>query len=294
MARVAQIDLAQPRKRHAVTAVPGRHHAIEHVDAARHRLQQIFRRADAHQIARAIRRQHRRGLLDHRQHHRLRLADRQAADGIAVKADLDQARARWRGAARARRRPARCRTACSRQARSRTRACCARPSATTAASRARCRRAPPAAARTRRAASRCRSRAGAAPRSSAPATVRSWRRRYGAERDRLFGDLAQLRQRHHLEAAGVRQHRPVPAGEFLQAAQRCDPLGAGPQHQMIGVAEHDIGAGIAHLAPMQALHCAGGADRHEGRRAGLITEHGIIGASGAALAPYRPAQGKRP
>jgi methylthioribose-1-phosphate isomerase len=28
--------------------------------------------------------------------------------------------------------------------------------------------------------------------------------------------------------------------------------------------------------------------------AGLITEHGIIGASGAALAPYRPAQGKRP
>src|ERR1700694_629512 len=35
---------------------------------------------------------------------------------------------------------------------------------------------------------------------------------------------------------------------------------------MIGIAEHDIGAGIAHLAPVQALHGAGGADRHEGRR----------------------------
>ena len=59
---------------------------------------------------------------------------------------------------------------------------------------------------------------------------------------------------------------PPPAGEFLQAAERCDPLRARPQHQMIGIAEHDIGAGIAHLAPVHALHRAGGADRHEGRR----------------------------
>ena len=35
---------------------------------------------------------------------------------------------------------------------------------------------------------------------------------------------------------------------------------------MIGVAEHDVGAGVAHLAPMHALHGARGADRHEGRR----------------------------
>src|SRR5450631_462655 len=36
---------------------------------------------------------------------------------------------------------------------------------------------------------------------------------------------------------------------------------------MIGIAEHDIGAVIADIAPMHALHRAGGADRHEGRRA---------------------------
>src|SRR3984893_17358191 len=35
---------------------------------------------------------------------------------------------------------------------------------------------------------------------------------------------------------------------------------------MIGIAEHDIGAGIAHLAPVQALHGAGGHDGSEGRR----------------------------
>ena len=55
VAGVAQIDLAEPGERHAVTAVAGRHHAIEHVDAARHRLQHVLGRADAHQIARPIR-----------------------------------------------------------------------------------------------------------------------------------------------------------------------------------------------------------------------------------------------
>ena len=55
MAGVAQIDLAEAGERHAVAPVAGRHHAIEHVDAARDRLHQILGRADAHQIARAIR-----------------------------------------------------------------------------------------------------------------------------------------------------------------------------------------------------------------------------------------------
>ena len=87
-----------------------------------------------------------------------------------------------------------------------------------------------------------------------------------AEGHRAFADLAQLRQRHHLEAAGVGQDRTVPAGEGLQAAQGGNAFGTRSQHQMIGIAEHDVGAGIAHLAPVQALHGASGADRHEGRR----------------------------
>ena len=44
-----------------------------------------------------------------------------------------------------------------------------------------------------------------------------------AEAHAFFRDLAQLRQRHHLEAAGIGEDRAVPRHEFVQAAQpaRC-------------------------------------------------------------------------
>ena len=104
-----------------------------------------------------------------------------------------------------------------------------------------------------------------------------------AEGHGVLADLAQFRQRHHLEAAGVRQHRTVPAGEMLQAAERGDALGARPQHQMIGIAEHDIGAGIAHLAPVHALHRARRADRHEGRRPHHAMRRGQPAGAGIAV-----------
>ena len=55
---------AEAREGEPVAAVAGRHHAVEHVDAARDRFEQILRRADAHQVARPIGRQHRRDLVD--------------------------------------------------------------------------------------------------------------------------------------------------------------------------------------------------------------------------------------
>src|SRR4029079_19501687 len=56
-----------------------------------------------------------------------------------------------------------------------------------------------------------------------------------------------------------------------------------PQHQMIGVAEHDIGAGIAHLAPMHALHGPRRADRHEGRRPHRAMRRGQPAGAGRAV-----------
>jgi hypothetical protein len=100
-----------------------------------------------------------------------------------------------------------------------------------------------------------------------------------------LADLAQIRQRHHLEAAGIRQHRPAPGGESLQAAERGDPFGARPQHQMIGIPQHDVGAGFAHLAPVHALDGARGAAGHEGGRA-----HHAMGRGQASRA--RPAVGR--
>ena len=58
MPGVVEIDRAEAREHRAVAAVAGRQHAVEHVDAARDRLEQIVRRADAHQIARPVGRQH--------------------------------------------------------------------------------------------------------------------------------------------------------------------------------------------------------------------------------------------
>ena len=49
---------------------------------------------------------------------------------------------------------------------------------------------------------------------------------------------------HHLVAAAVGQDRPLPAHEPVQPAELRDPLRARTQHQMIGVAEDDVGAAM--------------------------------------------------
>ncbi len=54
----------------------------------------------------------------------------------------------------------------------------------------------------------------------------------------------------------------------MQATQRSDAFGARPQHQMIGIAKNDIGAGVADLAPMDCLHRACVAT---GMKAGVLT-----------------------
>ncbi len=53
----------------------------------------------------------------------------------------------------------------------------------------------------------------------------------------------------------------------MQAAKPRDALRGRAQHQVIGVGEHDIGAGIPHFMPVDALHGAKRTDRHERGRA---------------------------
>ena len=69
----------------------------------------------------------------------------------------------------------------------------------------------------------------------------------------------------------------------VQPAQPRDPLGAGAEHQMIGVAEDDVGAGRAHVGRLHRLHRRRGADRHEGRRADLAAPHRDRAGAGAAV-----------
>ena len=87
---VAQIEPAAPGEGLVMAARARRHHAVEHVDAAGNGFEQILRRADAHQIARPILRQHRSGHRDGVEHGGLPFTHRQPADRIAVEADVLQ------------------------------------------------------------------------------------------------------------------------------------------------------------------------------------------------------------
>ena len=61
-------------------------------------LPEVFGRADAHQVARLVGGQQRRGHLEHGVHQRLGLAHAEAADGVAgeVERGQDARRSRWR------------------------------------------------------------------------------------------------------------------------------------------------------------------------------------------------------
>ena len=102
------------------------------------------------------------------------------------------------------------------------------------------------------------------------------------EGDAVLRDPPQPLEREDLEAAGVGEHRAVPGGEAVQAAHVADHRLAGPEVQMVGVAEDDLRAGAAHVGGAQAADDAVGADRHE--RGGLdlaVGEGERAGARGA-------------
>ncbi len=65
-----------------------------------------------------------------------------------------------------------------------------------------------------------------------------------------------------------------PADQLVQAAKARDALRRRAQHQMVGIAEDDVGAGLADLVEIHRLDRADGADRHEGRRADRAARHG--------------------
>ena len=93
------------------------------------------------------------------------------------------------------------------------------------------------------------------------------------EGDAGLVDFAQLRQRHDLEAAGVGEDRERPVHEAVQPAHPGDALRAGPQHEVIDVAEHHVGPEPLHLIRVHGLDGRRRADRHEGRRADHPARH---------------------
>src|SRR5437764_12792271 len=91
-ARVLDVQLSARGERLTVATVARRHYAVEHVNAHREALDQVFRLADAEQVARCIRRHLRRKRLYDFIHRFLLFADAQPPDGVTVEAHLDRAR----------------------------------------------------------------------------------------------------------------------------------------------------------------------------------------------------------
>ncbi len=94
-----------------------------------------------------------------------------------------------------------------------------------------------------------------------------------AEFDALLRKLAEVGQAHHLVPSAIGQDRPLPVHECMQSAQLRNPFGTGPQHQVIGVAENDVGTGLAHGLGLHRLDRRSRTHRHEGRRADIAALH---------------------
>ena len=102
------------------------------------------------------------------------------------------------------------------------------------------------------------------------------------EMDTLFFDLAQVRQRKDLKAAGIRQDRPVPVHEFMQAAQFIYDLVSRPHVQMIGVRKLHLAAdGLQILRGDRAFDGGSRAHVHKDRR----LDDAVHGLKAAALGP---------
>ena len=84
------------------------------------------------------------------------------------------------------------------------------------------------------------------------------------EDDRVVRDRPPIGQAEHLEAAAVGQDRPLPAHEAVHPAQPADRLLAGPEPEVVGVAEDDLEPETLELLRRHPLHGGGRPDRHEG------------------------------
>ena len=74
------------------------------------------------------------------------------------------------------------------------------------------------------------------------------------------------RQREDLVAARVGQHVPAPVREAVQPPERGHQVRSRAQHEVVGVAEDDLGAQVLQVGRRQRAHRSPGADRHEARR----------------------------
>src|SRR5439155_10632227 len=85
------------------------------------------------------------------------------------------------------------------------------------------------------------------------------------ELDAVRLDFSDFGQAEHLETAAVGQDRVWPVDEPVQTARRANDFDAGPNREMVGVAEDDLGSHLPQFARVERLDAALSSDRHENR-----------------------------
>ena len=270
IARILDLDVAKAREQPAVAGVPGRHHAVEHVDAVGHAIDQVFRRAHAHQVVRLVLGQARADVGQDALHVFFWLTDRQAANGQAREVDVFQAGERLVAQVLVH--------AALDDAEQRVRVL------------ARVKFVHRALGPAQRHAHRFRRFFGGG-RTAVDLVRRAFvelhhdvrvqraldlHRDFGRqeqlravdrrrELDALFRDLAHRAERKHLEAARVGQDRTVPAHELVQAAELVHHVHARAQPQVEGVAQDDLRADVTQFDRVHRLDRAVRAHWHEDR-----------------------------
>ena len=104
----------------------------------------------------------------------------------------------------------------------------------------------------------------------------------------VLGDAAKALEGEHLKATRVGQHRPVPGGKPMQPTHLLDHLFAGPEMQVVGVAQNDLGAGAADIVGAETPHDGVGPHRHERRRLDLAVRQRERAGSGRASGALNP------
>ncbi len=265
-----QVQAAARRECHSLLGQDRRHGAVEHVDATIDRLQEVERGADAHEIAREMLGQERRRERGTALAFDLALADREAADRVAVERQAEQmlralppqvVEARAMDDAEER---LRCVASCRQTS--------SRPTMRPVHGRG----------------------GGRMVRGGGDALVH---RHQDIAPDRELGRDAALRTEHdpravdvatkdgavlrddaiaregeHLVAAGVGQDRAPPVHETMDASDTREHLGARPQEQVVGVGEEHLRAGSFEILDREPLHRRMRADGHEERRLDLAVE----------------------
>ena len=256
--------------------VAGRHHAIEHVDAALDGENDVFRRADTHQVAGFVFRQTVAHVVENALHVFLRLTDRQAAQRIAVEADFAQLFQRAFAQVFVH--------AALDDGEQGIRVAFMSIFRTFRPTQRQLHRDPGSIVigRIRRALVEDHHDVRIQRLLDFHALFRRQHQTLAVDRrrelDAHFADLAQMRQAPDLKAAGIGQNRAVPAHEAMQPAVRGDDLLPRAQPEMKGVAENDLGAEIDQFMRRHALDRADRADRHEYRS----LDHAMRGFENAA------------